>query len=66
VITTERLNIFAPSLADLRTFRDGGRDSLGARLGVAVPADWPVFPETVGRGRDIDHGEHWHWRRSVG
>jgi RimJ/RimL family protein N-acetyltransferase len=47
VITTERLRIFAPSPAELRAFRDGGRDALAVQLSVSVPADWPVFAETV-------------------
>jgi RimJ/RimL family protein N-acetyltransferase len=54
VITTERLRILAPSPADLRAFRDGGREALAARLGVAVPADWLVFPETVEVAERID------------
>lgn len=47
MITTVRLRIFVPSPDDVRAFRDGGRDALAARLRVAVPAGWPVFPETV-------------------
>jgi ribosomal-protein-alanine N-acetyltransferase len=59
VITTERLRIFVPLLADLQAFRDGGRDALAARLGVAVPADWPVFPETVEVPERIDEANRW-------
>jgi [ribosomal protein S5]-alanine N-acetyltransferase len=59
VITTERLRILAPTLADLHAFRGGGRDALAARLGVAVPADWPVFPETVEVPERIDEAKPW-------
>jgi RimJ/RimL family protein N-acetyltransferase len=59
VITTERLRVFAPALADLHAFRDGGRDALGAQLGVVVPADWPVFPETVEVPERIDEAYPW-------
>ena len=65
MITTERLRIFAPSPADLRAFRDGGRDALSARLGVAVPADWPVFPETVEIPERTDESNRWGMRWGV-
>ena len=59
VVITGRLRIFAPSPAELRAFRDGGRDALAARLGVAVPADWPVFAETVDVPARSDQANPW-------
>ncbi len=58
-ITTRRLRLYAPSLAEVTALRHGEHAALSARLGAAIPAAWwhgptllrllPDLPETMAR-----------------
>lgn len=58
-ITTRRLRLYAPSLADVTALRRGERAAVGARLGATIPDAWwygptllrllPDLPATMAR-----------------
>jgi RimJ/RimL family protein N-acetyltransferase len=59
VTHTDRLRLLAPSLPDFAVFTDAGRTGLAARLGVTVPPDWPVFPESTQPPERLDETQPW-------
>lgn len=46
-ITTPRLRLYAPSLPEVEALGRGERDSVGTRLGVAVPEEWWLGPSLL-------------------
>jgi len=46
-------------MEDLHALRDAGPEALAARLGVLVPPEWPVFPESVTPPEWIDDTAPW-------